>query len=73
MPQKQSKRVRLGRADGSCLRLWPAVRNYVWSSDCVADRTHDGRPFRILTMLDEYTREGLTSVVARRIRSQECW
>jgi transposase InsO family protein len=43
----------------------------VWSYDFVADRTHDGRPFRILNILDEYTRECLASVVARRIRSQD--
>ena len=47
---------------------WP---NHVWSYDVVADRTQDGRPFRILTMLDEYTRECLASVVARRIRSHD--
>ncbi len=45
--------------------------HHVWSYDFVADRTHDGRPFRILNILDEYTRECLASVVARRIRSQD--
>ena len=71
VPQKQPKRARLWRADGSCLRLRPAYRNHVWSYDFVADRTQDGRPFRILNILDEYTRECLASVVARRIRSQD--
>ena len=71
VPQKQPKRARLWHTDGSCLRLRPAYRNHVWSYDFVADRTHDGRPFRILNILDEYTRECLASVVARRIRSQE--
>ena len=41
MPQKQPKRARLWRADGSCLRLRPASHNHVWSYDFVADRTHD--------------------------------
>ena len=49
----------------------PAYRHHVWSYDFVADRTHDGRPLRILNVLDEYTRECLASVVARRIRSQD--
>ena len=40
MPQKQPKRARLWRADGSCLRLRPASHNHVWSYDFVADRTH---------------------------------
>lgn len=67
VPAKQPKRARLWRADGSCLRLRPVYRHHVWSYDFVADRTHDGRPLRILNILDEYTRECLTSVVARRI------
>jgi transposase InsO family protein len=71
VPTKQPKRARLWRADGSCLRLGPAYRNHVWSYDFVADRTRDGRPFRILNILDEYTRECLASVVARRIRSYD--
>jgi putative transposase len=71
VPTKQPKRARLWRVDGSCLRLRPAYRNHVWSYDLVADRTHDGRPFRILNILDEYTRECLASVVARRIGSQD--
>ena len=37
----------------------------------MADRTHDGRPFRILNIIDEYSHECVASVVARRIRSQD--
>ena len=70
VPRKQPKRARLWRADGSGVRLRPTHRNHVWSYDFVADRTQDGGPFRILNVLDEYTRECLASVVARRIRSQ---
>ena len=71
VPQKQPKRARLWRADGSCLRLRPERPNHIWSYDFMADRTQDGRPFRILNVLDEYTRECLASVVARRMGSQE--
>ena len=71
VPPEQPKRARLWRADGSCLRLRPAYCHHVWSYDLVADRTHDGRPLRILNILDEYTRECLASVVARRIRSHD--
>ena len=39
--------------------------------DFVAERTHDGRPLKLLTVVDEYTRECLAIVVARRIRSHE--
>ena len=65
------KRARLWLATGSCVRTRPERPNDVWSYDFVADRTRDGRPFRILSILDEYTRECLASVVARRIRSQD--
>jgi transposase InsO family protein len=53
------------------VRQRPERLNHVWSYDFVEDRTQDGRPFRILYMLDEYTRECLASVVARRIRSHD--
>ena len=71
VPQKQPKVARLWLAKGSCIRLRPTHKNHVWSYDFVADRTHDGKPFRILNVIDEYTRECLASFVARRIRSQD--
>lgn len=71
VPQKQPKRGRLWLANDSCVRKRPERPNHVWSYDFVADRTQDGRPFRILNILDEYTRECVASVVARRIRSQD--
>ena len=69
VPRKQPKRGRLWLTDGSCIRLRPARLNHVWAYDFVAARTHDGRPFRILTIIDEYTRECLAMKVARSIRS----
>jgi len=71
VPQRQPKRARLWLADGSCVRHRPEHPNHVWSYDFVAERTHDGRPFKILNLIDEYTKECLASVVERRIRSQE--
>jgi len=35
------------------------------------DRTSDGRPIRILAVIDEYTRECLSMYVSRRIRSED--
>ena len=55
----------------TCVRLRPTHRNHVWAYDFMAARTHNGRPFRILTILDEHTREGLATKVARRIRSDD--
>ena len=71
VPPKQSKRKRLWFNDGSCIRLRPQFKDHVWSYDFVAARTEDGRPLRILTLIDEYTRECLTLKVARRLRSQD--
>ena len=59
MPQKQPKRSRLWLNDGSCVRLRPQRRNHVWAYDFVFTRTHDGRSVRLLTVIDEYTRECL--------------
>jgi len=71
VPQKQPKRGRLWFHDGSCIRLRPERKNHVWSYDLMAARTQDGRGFRILTILDEYTRECLSIMVARRITAQD--
>src|SRR5262245_17298672 len=66
VPHKQPKRGRLWLADGSCIRLRPEHRNHVWSYDFVEDRTHDGRRYRMLNVLDEFTHECLAIRVARK-------
>lgn len=71
VPQKQPKRSRLWLNDGSCIRLRPKHPNHVWSYDFVHERTHDGKPFRIFNVMDEYTRECLASVVSRTFKSQD--
>jgi transposase InsO family protein len=71
VPKKQPKRARLWLNDGSCIRLRPEHRNHVWSYDFVMDRTSDGKAFRMLTILDEYTRECLSIVTRRRFTSQD--
>ena len=71
MPSKQPKRGRLWLTDGSCIRLRPLYQHHVWAYDFVSDRTHDGRPLKMLTVLDEYSRECLAIVVARRLQSDD--
>jgi putative transposase len=66
VPQRQPKRGRLWLYDGSCIRLRPEYKNHVWSYDFVYDRTRDGRAFRMLTILDEYSRECLAIDVGRK-------
>jgi putative transposase len=71
VPKKQPKRGRLWLNDGSCIRLRPERPDHVWSYDFVQDRTQDGRPIRMLTVIDEFTRRCLAIVVARRLRSDD--
>lgn len=71
IPVKQPKRRRLWFNDGSCIRLKAEHPNHVWSYDFVHDRTHDGRKFRTLNIIDEYTRECLAIKVKRRLNSQD--
>ncbi len=59
VPQKQAKRGRLWLNDGSSIRLRPSWPNHVWSYDFVMDRTHDGKAFRMLTVIDEFNRRSL--------------
>jgi len=70
VPIKQPKRGRLWLNDGSCIRLRATHPGHVWSYDSVMDRTHDGRAFRMLTVIDEFTREALAVFVDRKINSQ---
>jgi putative transposase len=67
VPRKQPKRGRLWLNDGSCLRLRPEYPGHVWSYDFVSERTHDGRAFRMLNVIDEYSRECLAIRVARNL------
>ncbi|GEC17709.1 transposase InsO family protein [Nitrobacter winogradskyi] len=69
VPRKQKPRGRLWLNDGSCIRLRPQHRNHVWSYDFVEAQTHDGRKLRLMTLIDEFTRECLAIRVARRINS----
>jgi transposase InsO family protein len=71
VPNNQPKRGRLWLNDGSCIRLRPEYIDHVWSYDFMIDRTANGRAFKILNIIDEYTRECLASLIARKIRSQD--
>jgi hypothetical protein len=73
VPQKQPKRGRLWLNDGSCVRLRPQYRGHVWSYDFVADRTHDGKAFRMLTVIDEHSRSAWRSMSSASSRATTCW
>jgi len=71
VPGRQPKKGRLWDGDGSCIRLKPERRDHVWSYDFVEARTHDGRKFRMLNVVDEFTRECLAIRVARKLKGAD--
>jgi transposase InsO family protein len=70
VPARQRKRSRLWLNDGSCIRLRPERRNHVWAYDFVEDCTQDGKKIRMLTVIDEFSRECLAIAVDRRQNSR---
>lgn len=71
VPMKQPKKGRHWLNDGSCVRLRPEHRDHVWSYDFVHCRTDDGRAFRMLNILDEFTRECLAIRIRRKLNSMD--
>ena len=70
VPQKQPKLGRLWLNNGSCIRLRPEYKDHVWSYDLMIDRTANGKAFKILNVIDKYSRECLAILVARKINNQ---
>ena len=68
---RQPKRSRLWLNDGSCVRLRPERPNQVWAYDFVEDRTRDSRKFRMLNVVDEFTRECLCIRVGRKLKAAD--
>ncbi len=71
VPTRHPKRGRLWLNDSSCIRLRPEYGNHVWAYDFIFDRTRDGRPLKLLTVVDEFTRECLAIEVARKQSSRD--
>ena len=61
----------MGNAANGCTRLAAERPNHVWSYDFVMDRTEDGRQLKLLTLVDEFTRESLCVHVARHIKARD--
>ncbi len=71
VPKKQPKRGRLWLNDGSCIRLRAERPNHVWSYDFVEDRTHEGRKYRMLNIVEEFTHECLAIRIDRKLKSTD--
>ena len=71
IPQRHKKRKRLYHHDASVIRLRPKYPNHIWAIDFVHDRLSNGQPYKMLTVLDEYTREALCVTAAPKMGSAE--
>jgi transposase InsO family protein len=68
---KKRKKRRLGTVDGGISRRHAQRPNHVWSIDFIFDRTENGRSLKILSVIDEFTRECISLEVHRRFRGED--
>ena len=71
LPQRHKRRKRLYHKDGSVIRLRLKHPNHVWSVDFVHDKLSSGRRYKMLTVIDEYTRQALCVAVATKMGHAE--
>ena len=67
----QARRLRRRPPPGLGELVTPERPNHVWSCDFMQDCTEDGRQFRMLTVIDEFTRRCPAIVVARKLNSDD--
>ena len=71
LPHRHKKRRRLYHKASSVIRLRPTHPNHVWAVDFVHDKLSNGRPYKMLTVLDEYTREALCVAVRPKMNAND--
>ncbi len=71
LPKRHKKRRRLYHKDSSVIRLRPQYQNHIWSVDFVHDKLSSGRSYKMLTALDEYTRQALCVEVKPKMGSAD--
>jgi putative transposase len=71
VPQKRRKRRRIGTGENGIVRRRATRKDEVWGMDFMSDHTADGRPLRMLVVLDECTRECLAIEVGRHCRGED--
>lgn len=71
VPYRHKYKKAQGDSTNSCSVKKAEHINHVWTYDFVSDQTFDGRSLKLLTMLDEFTRESLAIEVGRSIKSQD--
>jgi putative transposase len=71
VPPAPAKRHRVGVSAFPCTRLRAEHIDHVWALDFLFDATSDGRPLKVLSMCDEFTRESIGGTVARSITADD--
>ena len=71
LPHRHKKRKRLYHKDSSVIRLRPQYPRHIWSVDFVHDKLSNGRSYKMLTVIDEYTREALCVAAKQRMGHAE--
>lgn len=71
LPPRHKKRRRLYHKCSSVIRLRPTHPNHIWAIDFVHDKLSNGRPYKMLTVLDEYTREALCVAVRPKMKAND--
>ena len=71
LPYRHKRRKRLYHKHSSVIRLRPKHPNHIWSVDFVHNKLSSGRRYKMLTVLDEYTRQALCVVVATKMGHAE--
>ena len=71
LPQRHKKRKRLYHKNSSVIRLRPHHQNHIWSIDFVHDKLTNGRGYKMLTVIDEYTREALCVAVRSKMDAND--
>jgi len=65
--KRQKKKRRLYHKDTSIIRLRPTHSNHIWAIDFAHDKLSNGHNYKMLTVLDEHTREALCVAVRSKM------
>jgi len=71
LPHRHKKRKRLYHKNSSVIRLRPQYPNHIWSIDFVHAKLSNGQSYKMLTVLDEYTRQAMCVAVKARMGSAD--
>jgi putative transposase len=71
LPERHKRKRRLYHKDSSIIRMRPNAPNHVWAIDFVHDKLSNNRPYKMLTVVDEYTRQALAVHVANRMSAAD--